>query len=1036
MKKHLLLVLFVILSQITFGQRIYSVVFDNLPQDYQLYPRTDKNEAIVAINGQVEVADWKYLSVVVFRNKVLYQYRRSGIKYNANGDLGSFDLKPIIKSELAEYDFQVYASKEGKDSVLMAERLNVVAGDAYLIYGQSNGRAWEVDYKYRNEYARTYGFGSQSSGYAWGLSNSGYTGGYDGEQNIVGEWGIEFQRAIAENYGIPTCVINASTSGANIKTLSDRNPNNPADYNTLYGRLLDYAKKTKLIDHIKGFFYWQAETDAAQNSTLWKPGFDQLYKYWQQDFPSVKKFYLFQIPLFGAGDYNDEVGVLRDYLRKLGESYPKVTTYAPIGAGGWNGWHFELDGYIQIGKELGKIAGYDFYNEKKKLISPNIRKAFYSNKDRSEITLSFEDGQQMVYPNDTIVPKIGGGFMNSSLKDFFYLNGEWQKVASGRAEANRIVLKLKTSAAVNDTLFKYLPSIYPYSGGSYILTEAPWIYIGPFLKNTDGMRAFVFHNYKIAAFQEFQAINLRNTLNENRKVTLQWNSVAGAENYVLERISAKDSADIQLVVKLAGNGTIYSDTTVNFNTEYLYRIKTVNELIESPFSVLKLKTVDDLNAPKINVEVNYFNTATVSFTSPPSFVASYFILERKQGNDDYRQISKINSPILNYTDSTLHANTVYNYRLKAYNTITQSTFAQAEIRTPTLLAKPDLTLTVLYFNALKINWKAVANATMYSLEKKINNEEFKSIKTFDAKTLEWTDVNLSDNTTYAYRLKAIGVKTESPVIITEAKTPALLTKPELTSTVLFYNSLKINWKLVAGAISYKLERKSGNEEYKQIAIPDIKSTELIDKDLIENTTYSYRLKVLGDKTESLETVISVQTSAILITPELIAEIITHNNIKLKWKSVTNATKYLLERQALGEIAFQKVLESENLMEYLDANLKENTAYSYRLKALSSISESGFRKIDLKTLAILSNQSEENMVFKVFPNPTNEQLTISFAEPISGDLCVVNLIGKTIFEHQITKQKSVEIDVSTFKKGIYLIVIRIGQELYSQKVIVD
>ena len=211
---------------------------------------------------------------------------------------------------------------------------------------------------------------------------------------------------------------------------------------------------------------------------------------------------------------------------------------------------------------------------------------------------------------------------------------------------------------------------------------------------------------------------------------------------------------------------------------------------------------------------------------------------------------------------------------------------------------------------------------------------------------------------------------------------------------------------------------------------------MIDKDLVENTTYSYRLKVLGDKTESLETVISVQTSAILITPELIAETITHDNIKLKWKSVTNATKYLLERQAQGEIAFQKVLESENLMEYLDANLKENTAYSYRLKAVSSISESGFRKIDLKTLAILSNQSEENMVFKVFPNPTNEQLTISFAEPISGDLCFVNLIGKTIFEHQITKQKSVEIDVSTFKKGIYLVVIRIDQELYSQKVIVD
>ena len=1037
MKKILFFLIIIILPQITFGQRIYSVVFDNLPQENQLYPRTDKNEAIVAINGQIELANWKYLSVVVYRNKSLYQYQRSEIKYNIKGDLGTFDLKPIIKSELAEYDFQIYASQAGKDSVLMAERKNIVAGDAYLIYGQSNGRAWEVDYKYRNEYARTYGFGSQSSGYAWGLSNSGYTGGYDsGEHNIVGEWGIEFQRAIAENYGIPTCVINCSTSGANIKTLSDRNPNNPADYNTLYGRLLDYAKKTKLIDNIKGFFYWQAETDAVQNPSLWKPGFDQLYKYWQKDFPSVKKFYVFQIPLFGAGDYNDEVGVLRDYLRKLGEFYPKVTSYAPIGAVGWNGWHFELDGYIQIGKELGKLIGNDFYNEKKKIICPNIKKAFYSSKDGSEITLAFDDGQQMVYPSDTIVPTIGGGFMNSSLKDFFYLNGEWQKVASGRAEANRIILKLKKNASTTDTLIKYLPSIYPYSGGSYILHEAPWIYIGPFLKNTDSMRAFVFHNFKIAPFQEFQAIILKNSFNANRKVTLQWNAIIGINNYVLERVSAKDSTDIQLVVSLSANVITYSDTTVNINTDYLYRIKAVNNSAESPFSVLKVKTLNDLNAPQINVEVNYYNSATISWVSPPSFVANYYILERKQGNEDYKQISKIDLPTLTYTDSTLQANTVYIYRLKAYNPITQSAFAQVEIVTPSLLAKPDLATTILNYNSLKISWKAIANATTYLLQRKVNNEVFKSIKVLDAKTLEWTDNNLTENTIYSYRLKALGIKTESPLIITEVKTPAILSKPELTSTILFYNSLKINWKPVTGTISYKLERKSGNEEYKQIALLDSKSFEWIDKDLLENTIYSYRLKALGDKTESLENTISVQTPAILSTPELIAENITHENIKLKWKLVTNANKYVLERQAQGEMTFQKIFETDNLLEHIDAKLKENTTYSYRLKALSNISESGYIKIELKTLAILSNQSEENSTFKVFPNPTSEQLTISFLEPISGNVCFVDLLGKVVFEQQIAKQKSLIINVSTFKKGFYLVLIKTNKELYSQKIIIE
>jgi len=948
MKKILFLLILIILPKITFGQRFYSVVFDNLPQDYQLYPRTDKNEAIVAINGQIEQANWKYLSVVVFRNKVLYQYQRSEIKYNTKGDLGTFDLKPLIKSELAEYDFQVYASQAGKDSVLMVERKNIVAGDAYLIYGQSNGRAWEVDYKYRNEYARTYGFGSQSTGYAWGLSNSGLTGGYgSGEDNIVGEWGIEFQRAIAENYGIPTCVINASTSGANIKTLSDRNPNNPADYNTLYGRLLNYAKKTRLLDNIKGFFYWQGETDANQNPSLWKPGFDQLYKYWQQDFPSVKRFYTFQIPLFAAGIYNDEVGVLRDYLRKLGEFYPKVTTYAPIGATGWNGWHFELDGYIQIGKELGKIVGYDFYKEKKKLIIPNIRKAFYSTKNRSEITLAFEDGQQMVYPNDTIVPTISGGLMNSSLKDFFYLNGEWQKVASGRAEANRIILKLKKNASVTDTLFKYLPSIYPYSGGSYILQEAPWHYIGPFLKNTDGMRAFVFHNYKIAPFQEFQAITLTNSLNQNKNVTLQWNAITGADNYVLERVSVKDSTDIQLVVRLSGNTITFSDTTVSLNTEYLYRIKAVNNLTESPFAVLIVKTVNDFNAPQINAKVNYYNSATISWASPPSFAASYYILERKQGNDDYRQISRINSPTLNYTDSTLQANTIYIYRLKAYNAITQSSFIQAEIVTPSLLAKP-----------------------------------------------------------------------------------------ELSSTILYYNSLKINWKLISGATTYKVERKYSNEDYKQIAILDSKLTEWIDKNLIGNTSYTYRLKSFGDNTESLENTISVQTPAILTTPELTANIITYENIKLKWRLVTNANKYILERQSQGDTTFHKIVETDSLLEYTDAKLKENTNYSYRLKAFSDISESGYAKIDLKTLVILSNQSEENRLFKLFPNPTSEKLTITFLEPISGNLSFVDLLGKTIFEQKIVKQESVEIDVSTFKKGFYLALIKTNEELYIQKVIIE
>lgn len=88
------------------------------------------------------------------------------------------------------------------------------------------------------------------------------------------------------------------------------------------------------------------------------------------------------------------------------------------------------------------------------------------------------------------------------------------------------------------------------------------------------------------------------------------------------------------------------------------------------------------------------------------------------------------------------------------------------------------------------------------------------------------------------------------------------------------------------------------------------------------------------------------------------------------------------------------------------------------------------------MVILSTQFEENRVFTVFPNPTNEKLTISFTERISGNLLFIDLAGKTVFEQNLLNQKLVEINVSNFKKGIYLVLIKTNQELYSQKVIIE
>jgi len=888
------------------------------------------------------------MSVVVYRNKQLYSYARNNFTYDNTGKIGTFSLKPIIKAELAEYDFQIYASQAGKDSVLTFERKNVVSGDAYLIYGQSNGRAWEEVYDYRNEYCRTFGYGSFQNGYTWGLSNEGYTGGFDGEQFIVGEWGIHLQKNILENYGIPTCVINASTSGANIKVLSDRKSTNPADINTHYGRLIYMAQKSGIINNIKGFFYWQGETDAVQDPNSWKIGFEQLYSFWEKDLPSVKKIYSFQLPLFGAGEYNDEVGVLRDYYRQLGKIYPKITPYAPMGVTGWNGWHFDLAGYKQIANELSVIVGKDFYGEKKTLISPNVQKIFYSNEKRDEITMAFESGQQMVYPKDTLVPNIGGGFGMYSVKDFFYLNKVWQKVASGRAEGNKIILKLKQPAELSDTLLKYLPSIYPYSGGSFILKEAPWIYIGPFLKNSDGMRAFAFHHTKVAPFVNLEKITLSSTTLANNKILLKWNNVPNAKGYVLERVLAKDSIQIQYAKQFTNSETTYTDSTLEFGTEYVYRIKSFTDLQESTFSILKIKSVNDPNLLSVNVQINYFNAATLTWQpSTNSTKPDFYTIERKiETLGNFEQIAKVLGTVNSYKDTTLKANTNYSYRIKAIG----------------------------------------------------NNVAFQG------------QIDL--------------------------KTPALLNSLELSATVLYYNSLKIIWKAIGGAISYKLERKTGTESFKEIATFDSKATEFIDKTLKDNTEYTYRLKAFGDKTESLETNFTSKTPSLLAPPELSIELLTFESLKVVWKPVANANKYVLERQSPTDATFQKVLETTNLMEYQDANLKNNETYSYRLKAFSDISESIFTKIDAKTLLILANQNEETETFKIYPNPTKNYINIVFSKPTTGEFTFTDLLGKNIFSQSVSKQSTLKMDVSHFHKGIYFLILNSDQQVFYRKVIIE
>ncbi|WP_165940178.1 T9SS type A sorting domain-containing protein [Dyadobacter psychrotolerans] len=628
MIKTILSFCFIFVSFITvpgFTQKINFVSFDKLPADKQLFARDKNNEGEINISGKVEATGYAYVSVVKYRNKVRTGYQKSNIQYT--GSAAPFQFSTKIKSELAEYAFEFYACKSATDSVRIVRRDDVVAGDFYIIYGQSNAVAWEVDYTYRNEYCRSFG-SFQGGATTWGLSNE--------LTPRVGIFGIEFQKRISEKYGFPTCVINGATAGSSLQTLLNRIENNHADTSTPYGTLLNYAQQTGLLPNIKGIYYWQGENEAAGDNPLsWAPLFKTMVDQWKEDYPNVEKIYVFQLPLFGGGGYDDRIGQFRESQRTLDRLYPIIQPYAALGAPGWNGFHYGLEGYLKLGQDLADMAGFYHYGKKEKITSPSVQKIFYSSPKSDEITMVFEDYQQMVYPNDTINNNIEGSLepvSTYSVKDFFYLNGEWQKLKSGRAEANKIIVELKTVG--KDTLIKYLPSKYHYSG----LLTAPWVYIGPFLRNSKGFRAFAFHHTKIFPYTNLGTLKLEGK-DEQKSLTLSWNALPNVKGYILERVNKKDSLPSHEVMYLLASQTEYTDATAKKGVEYTYSIRAYTDQSESAISSLILTKLSEDVQPEIMVTA-FPNPATelVNITSTASGIVKidvYTVTGKKIKSETY-----------------------------------------------------------------------------------------------------------------------------------------------------------------------------------------------------------------------------------------------------------------------------------------------------------------------------------------------------------------------------------------------------------------
>lgn len=462
---------------ILFGKKAqpgYRATFTKLPKDKQLYPRNlSTNQATLKLAGTITDSAQGYTEIRLkaYREGVL-QTPVLIFPLNWQDNSASFNLDYALTAELANYEVRVFGY-DGQKEILEACVKEVVAGDAYIIQGQSNAVASsaisggdEANAINQRPFIRVYGSGNEN-GYEpnWFIADGDAGPTANGN---AGQWGLRLASHIVDDFGIPVAIFNGAKSGA-VSSYFLPQPNLPPDSSN-YGRLLKRVQEAELENEIRSLFWFQGETDVLNhnNTELYKERFDTLMNAWYQDYPGIENIYLFQIrnacfdqPSFTALN-------IMEAQRQIAEEYPDVEIMSSI-ATAHNGCHFPYSsGYETLGDRMYALMSRNQYglNVSNNVEAPHIVGAMLI--DSMEIRL------EMGNTEDNLAWEPG------SEADFI-LGGTSATVTAGSVIDNYVILELSD----------YPDSITSVSYAGHIFTASP------FVTNSNGVGMLCFKNYPV-----------------------------------------------------------------------------------------------------------------------------------------------------------------------------------------------------------------------------------------------------------------------------------------------------------------------------------------------------------------------------------------------------------------------------------------------------------------------------------------------------------------------------------------------------------
>ncbi|MBF0431488.1 MAG: hypothetical protein HQK83_09430 [Fibrobacteria bacterium] len=417
------------------------VNFTHSPSDLRVYARNRATDsAIVPVEGSVNKSGTDYTSIMVkvYRGASLFSTASQELTFSGNN--ANFTLAPKIKAELVDYRIEIYGvNSTAETKIKTANR--VVAGDAFIIQGQSNAQAMQYDGDAnvnKNPYIRVLGCGDENGcNLNWHEAQGNSFRDQDGN---TGQWGLRLARLLLDNKQIPIAIINGAHGGKPVEFFQ-RNDANPLDQNTNYGRLLKRVQAGELTGQIRAIVWHQGESNAyGQSSDFYVGKWKELYDDWMEDYPNVEMTYIFQIRN-GCKVTEDNIASIKEAHRQLAEELDNVDIMSTSGEDHHtDNCHFTYEsGYKLFGEHIYSLMDRDLYNAPyaANIEAPQI--AWAEKTGNSEITLIMKNRHDR-YTWET------------DAENDFQLAGTSVTVSSGKVENYKVILTLSGSISTANTI--------------------------------------------------------------------------------------------------------------------------------------------------------------------------------------------------------------------------------------------------------------------------------------------------------------------------------------------------------------------------------------------------------------------------------------------------------------------------------------------------------------------------------------------------------------------------------------------------------